>query len=39
MTKVKRTVKTGRETLNSRSTQLWSILAENVRQLNLPVQF
>ena len=34
VTKTKRTVKMGLETLNYRSPQLWSILPENVRQIN-----
>ena len=38
-TKRKRTVKMGLETLNYRSPQLWSILPENLRQINLLVQF
>ena len=38
-TKRKRTVKMGFEILNYRSPQLWSILHENVRQINLLVQF
>ena len=38
-TKRKRTVKMGLETLNYRSPQLWSILPENVRQINSLVQF
>ena len=33
-TKIKRTVKMGVETLNYRSPQLWSILTENLRQIN-----
>ena len=33
-TKRKRTVKMGLETLNYRSPQLWSILPENLRQIN-----
>ena len=37
--KWKRTVKMGVETLNYRSPQLWSILPENLRQINLFVQF
>ena len=39
VTKRKRTVKMGLETLNYRSPQLWSILPENVRQINSLVQF
>ena len=38
-TKRKRTVKMATETLNYRSPQLWSILPENVRQINTLVQF
>ena len=38
-TKRKRTVKMGLETLNYRSPQLWSILPENLRQINSLVQF
>ena len=38
-TKGKRTVKVGLETLNHRHPQLWSILPENLRQINLIVQF
>ena len=38
-TKRKRTVKMGLETLNYRSPQLWSILPENLRQINWLVQF
>ena len=38
-TKRKRTVKIGLETLNHRSLQLWSILPENLRQINSLVQF
>ena len=38
-TKRKRTVKTGLETLNYRSPQLWSILPENLRQIKLLVKF
>ena len=38
-TKRKRTVKMGLETLNYRSPQLWSILPENLRQINSVVQF
>ena len=38
-TKKKRTVKMGLETLNHRSLQLWSILPENLRQINSLVQF
>ena len=38
-TKRKRTVKIGLETLNYRSPQLWSILPENIRQINLLLQF
>ena len=34
VTKRKRTVKMGLETLNYRSPQLWSILPENLRQIN-----
>ena len=34
-----RTVKMGLETLNYRSLQLWSILPENLRQINSLVQF
>ena len=37
--KRKRTVKMGLETLNYRSPQLWSILPENLRQINSLVQF
>ena len=37
--KSKRTVKMDLETLNYRSLQLWSILSENVRQINSLVQF
>ena len=39
VTKRKRTVKMGLETLNYRSPQLWSILPENLRQINSLVQF
>ena len=35
----KRTVKMGLETLNYRSSQLWSILPGNLRQINSLVQF
>ena len=38
-TKRKRTIKVGLETLSYRSPQLWSILPENLRQINSPVQF
>ena len=38
-TKRKRTVKIGLETLNYRSSQLWSTLPENVRQIDSLVQF
>ena len=38
-TKRKRTVKMGLENLNYRSPQLWSILPENLRQINSLVQF
>ena len=38
-TKRKRTVKMGLETLSYRSPQLWSILTENLRQINSLVQF
>ena len=38
-TKRKRTVKMDLETLNYKSPQLWSILPENLRQINLLVQF
>ena len=38
-TKRKRTVKMDLEALNNRSPQLWSILPENLRQINLLVQF
>ena len=38
-TKRKRTVKMGLETLSYRSPQLWSILTENLRQINWLVQF
>ena len=38
-TKKKRTVKMGLETLNYRSSQLWSTLPENLRQINLLGQF
>ena len=38
-TKRKRAVKIGRETLNYRSPKLWSILTENVRQINSLGQF
>ena len=38
-TKRKRTVKMGLKTLNYRSPQLWSILPENLRQINWLVQF
>ena len=37
-TKRKRAVKMGLETLNYRSPQLWSILPENLRQINSLVQ-
>ena len=36
--KRKRTVKMGLETLKYRSPQLWSILPENLKQINSPVQ-
>ena len=36
--KRKRTVKMGLETLKYRSPQLWSILPENLKQINAPVQ-
>ena len=36
--KRKRTVKMGLETLKYRSLQLWSILPENLKQINSPVQ-
>ena len=39
VTKRKRTVKMGLKTLNYRSPQLWSILPENLRQINSLVQF
>ena len=35
----RKTVKIGLETLNYRSPKLWSILPENLRQINLPGQF
>ena len=35
----KKTVKMGLETLNYRPPQLWSILPENLRQINSLVQF
>ena len=35
----KKTVKTSLETLNYKSPQLWSILPENLRQINLLLQF
>ena len=38
-TKRKRTVKMGLEALNYKSPQLWSILPENLRQINWLVQF
>ena len=38
-TKRKRTVKMGLETLNYKSSQLWSTLPENLRQINLLGQF
>ena len=38
-TKRKRTVKIGLKTLNYRSSQLWSILPKNVRQIYLVGQF
>ena len=38
-TKRKITVKMGLETLNYRSQQLWSVLPENLRQINSLVQF
>ena len=38
-TKRKRTVKMDLEALNNRTPQLWSILPENLRQINLLVQF
>ena len=38
-TKIKRTVEMGVETLNYRSPQLWSILTENLRQINSLCQF
>ena len=38
-TKRKRTVKVDLETLNYRSPQLWSVLPENVRQINSLLQF
>ena len=38
-TKRKRTVNMGPETLNCRYPQLWSILPENLRQINSLVQF
>ena len=38
-TKRKRTVKMGLETLNYRSPQLWSIVPENLRQINSLAQF
>ena len=39
VTKRKRTGEMGLETLNYRSPQLWSILPENLRQINSLVQF
>ena len=38
-TKRKRTLKLDLETLNYRPPQLWSILPENLRQINSLVQF
>ena len=38
-TKRKKTLKMGLENVNYRSPQLWSILPENVRQINSLVQF
>ena len=38
-TKRKKTVKMGLQTLNYRSPRLWSILPENLRQINSLVQF
>ena len=38
-TKRKITIKMGLETLNYRSPQLWSILPENLRQINSLAQF